>query len=91
MDPLTKNERIGMTDMKDLLNKQGFKCAISGRPLSPDNCSLDHIMPLSRGGTHTLNNAQLVRVEVNHAKGQMTEEELLALCVDICHHKKLLK
>jgi 5-methylcytosine-specific restriction endonuclease McrA len=91
MNPQIKNERIGITDLRTLLDTQGFRCALSGRPLTPSNCSLDHIIPLSRGGAHTLDNVQIVRDEVNRAKGQMTDDELFGLCVDIGKHKDLFK
>ena len=77
----TKN--LGMKDLKEMLGCQDYKCALTGRPLTPDNCAMDHIVPLSRGGTHTKDNAQLVRTEVNKAKGTFLEEEFIQVCRDV--------
>ena len=87
MDKTIANERIGINELRAILVKQDNKCALSGRTITPANCSLDHIVPLSRGGTHTKENAQLVCEEVNRAKGMMTEEEFMELCRDVVAHK----
>ena len=51
--------------------------------LTPENCSIDHVIPLSKGGDHTKDNAQLVVAEANQAKGSLTEKEFLQLCKDV--------
>ena len=66
-----------------MLESQEYKCALSGRDLTPENCALDHIMPLSRGGAHEIENAHLVTDQVNRAKGVMTAEEFVAMCCDV--------
>ena len=45
--------------------------------MSPDCASLDHITPLSKGGTHTLDNVQIVHPVVNALKGEMASIELI--------------
>lgn len=64
-------------------------CNISGRPvdiLSPD-CHVDHLIPVSKGGNHSIDNLQLVCKEANMAKYDLSMEELLLLCTDIlCHN-----
>jgi len=87
MDNTMPNERIGINDLRQMLAKQEQRCALSGRTITPANCSLDHIIPLSRGGVHTKENAQLVCEEVNRAKGMMTEEEFVGLCHDVVARK----
>ncbi len=79
----TKTEKLGTKDLKEMLERQGHKCALTGRPLTPENCAMDHIIPLSRGGTHTKDNAQLVAAEVNKAKGTMLEQEFVQLCREV--------
>lgn len=54
--------------------------------LSPNDCELDHMMPLSRGGLHTRDNVQLVAAMVNQAKGAMNCDEFIQLCVDVATH-----
>lgn len=78
-----KNERIRMVDLREMLVKQKYQCALTGRELTPENCSIDHIIPLCKGGVHAKENAQLVVAEVNYAKGNLTEKEFLQLCRDV--------
>ena len=66
-----------------LLQQQEFRCALSGRELTIENCCLDHIIPVEKGGEHTMSNVQLIREEVNGAKGNMTVEEFKAMCRDV--------
>lgn len=66
-----------------LLDRQGRRCALTGRLLTPERCSLDHMKPRAVGGEHALENCQLVVPEANAAKGSMTMEEFLALCRDV--------
>lgn len=61
---------------RDIFERDGWACQICGvaldstikfpDPLSP---SLDHIVPISRGGTHTLDNVQAACMGCNWAKG----------------------
>ncbi len=73
-----------------LLEKQGYRCAISGRQLSPESASLDHIVPLSRGGEHGIGNVWIVDHVVNTAKGTLTVEEFVSMCRDITNHQTSL-
>jgi 5-methylcytosine-specific restriction endonuclease McrA len=83
MDQRIKIEKVGAQWFRDQLKKQNYKCALSGRELRPDNTAMDHIMPLSRGGHHTQDNAQLLDAEVNRAKGSMTDEEFRRMCEEV--------
>lgn len=91
METQIKNERVKITDVRLMLEKQGHRCVLTGRELTPENCSIDHIMPLCKGGGHAKDNAQLVVMEVNRAKGMMTEDEFIQLCHDVvAEHKRKL-
>lgn len=70
-----------------LVEKQGYRCAISGRVLTPETASIDHIVPLGRGGEHALANLWIVDHQVNAAKGTMTTEEFVALCREVAQHR----
>lgn len=50
---------------------------------STDNLSIDHILPLSRGGTHTEDNVELVCLPCNIRKGTKTKEEFIEFLKDI--------
>lgn len=51
-------------------------CAICGRSLTKYNYTIDHIVPLSRGGTNEAANLRAVHFECNKLKGSFTDREL---------------
>lgn len=63
-----------------LWKKQRGRCVLTGDKLSRETASLDHTVPISRGGAGTVDNLQWVTYEVNMAKHAMTNEEFRALC-----------
>ena len=65
----------------------GYRCAISGRELTPETATLDHIIPIARGGKHCIENVWVVHAQVNAAKGTMTVEEFLAVCHDVVKYQ----
>jgi hypothetical protein len=66
-----------------LIEEQDFRCALSGRVLTPEVASLGHRVPLSRGGEHLLKNAAVYERRVSAAKGTMTEEEFVGMCREV--------
>jgi 5-methylcytosine-specific restriction endonuclease McrA len=70
-------------DLWKIAKRQKMKCPISGRMLTTENVSIDHILPLIRGGKNELSNLQLTTKEANQAKHTLTQEELIQLCKDI--------
>lgn len=72
-----------------MAEQQGYRCAYTGDELTPQTVSVDHIKPVSNGGRHTAANLQLVRHDVNRAKGSMSHEDFVAMCVAVANqHKK---
>jgi len=63
-----------------LLEAQSFCCALSGIKLTPETASLDHIVPVSRGGGYLMGNVQVVHADINRMKGTRTNEEFIELC-----------
>ena len=66
-----------------LLESQDYRCALTGRELTPETAALDHRTPLSRGGPNTISNCQVVHEQANAAKATMTHEEFVALCREV--------
>ncbi len=66
-----------------VIEHQARRCALSGRQLVPEEASLDHVLPLSRGGKHTLDNIQILHRDVNRAKSTLTNPEFIALCREV--------
>jgi 5-methylcytosine-specific restriction endonuclease McrA len=64
-------------------------CYITGRNIDLSQSrmyELDHIRPASKGGKNTLTNMGLACMEVNRAKYNMSLDEFIQLCVDVCRH-----
>lgn len=68
----------GPTDLftvRDLIDRDGTDCGICGGPIpdtaypDPSSASIDHITPISLGGTHTLTNARATHLRCNIARG----------------------
>lgn len=71
-----------------LFEKQNQTCVYSGQPIKLGvDTSIDHRVPLSRGGTHAADNLQWVRIDINTAKSGLLEEEFLSMISQIHSHR----
>jgi len=55
--------------------------------LDPETASLDHAVPISRGGEHRIENTQVLDRTVNRAKGTLTNAEFITLCAEVVRHR----
>jgi 5-methylcytosine-specific restriction endonuclease McrA len=78
--------KVSATMLKTILEMQGYKCALSGKRLTPEIAVLDHKIPLSRGGTNDASNLQWLDKEVNKAKGSMDCDEFVAMCKAVARY-----
>ena len=76
----TRGEAITGTTLFELAKSNGFRCALSGVELKPDNASLDHTIPLSKGGSHSMHNVAVIHGAVNRMKGEMDRDEFVRWC-----------
>lgn len=60
----------------DVFERDGWVCGVCREPVDPQaaypdpmSASLDHVVPLSRGGSHTADNAQCAHLACNRRKG----------------------
>lgn len=60
------------------LGGTSLKCYLTGTPINilTDDYQLDHILPVSKGGTNELSNMAIATIEANQMKGGLTNEEL---------------
>lgn len=65
--PLIKN---------DLYDASGHRCSICGKPISRDEFTVDHIVPLSRGGKNKSTNLRCVCNECNQLKNNLLDSEM---------------
>jgi 5-methylcytosine-specific restriction endonuclease McrA len=82
------NKRSGGYKLKPmelwgLLKRQRMLCGLTGRMLNRDNISLDHIVPLSKGGSNEPSNLRFVHIDANTFKMDMDDMALLELATDI--------
>lgn len=89
----TRGERIvnNTFTVNDLLEKIGPNptCYLTGEPIDLDDTRsyhLDHVIPRSRGGDCTLDNANICTKRANLSKGDMTHEEYVEHCRQVVNH-----
>ncbi len=77
----------GVQLMQEIWDSQNGRCALTGHVLiKGETASLDHIVPISKGGTSSRENLRWVRLDVNGAKRAMSDEELIAMCRAVVDH-----
>src|SRR5690606_32420688 len=81
-------ETLSLDDLRELLRRQNYRCALTGERLTPANFALDHIVPLANGGDFTAANSQLVLKVVNRAKNTMSEREFVEMCRKVAQHRR---
>ena len=56
--------------------RDGGRCQVSGKILSRKGSTVDHLLPVSRGGKNTFKNLVLMDKELNSKKGDRTLKEM---------------
>lgn len=56
--------------------RSGGKCRLCGRPVSFDKFTVDHIVPLARGGENKIANYQCTCFDCNQIKGSRLDSEM---------------
>lgn len=77
--------------IEELLEKIGDnpKCYLTGQPIDltqPSTYSLDHIIPVCKGGANTLDNCGLTSRQANYCKSSLTYEEFVKLCRSVVEY-----
>lgn len=73
----TPTDRIFPYYIKEQLYNSNPTCAISGQKiLKIEDCEVDHIIPYSKGGETTIENAQIVLRYFNRAKGNKEDYQV---------------
>lgn len=76
---------------KKLYDAQDGKCYLCDLPLSGYDCTIDHVLPVSKGGKDSLRNILLTHGKCNHDKGNRlpTRKELDYLAEVLARVKKI--
>lgn len=61
--------------MKELLKVKGFNCYICKKKLKENNGTIDHVVPISLGGTNDVENLEFCCHDCNQLKSAQTEDE----------------
>ena len=77
--------------IEDFIIKIGdnHKCYLSGEPIDIYNSkeySIDHIIPSSKNGDNSLENAGLISTEINKMKDCLSVEEFIRKCIQILEY-----
>lgn len=81
--PEKPNGKVCTDNVLRLLEYQQYRCALSGRELTPQTAALDHIVPIRFDGQHIIENTQVLHKDVNRAKGSLTNEEYIQMCHEV--------
>ncbi len=83
-----KKLRVQTTrQLRERIERIGWRCELSGAKLTADTFSLDHIVPLAYGGSHDASNIQFVHPIVNAMKGTLSMREFVGWCKLVAEHK----
>lgn len=83
------NRAATSQELMQLLQQQAYRCALTGKLLTPQTARLDHKCPVSQGGSHDVNNLHWVLETVNTAKGTMKLDEFVGMCIDVAKWAQL--
>lgn len=75
---LSKDKRVSIYD------KSKHFCSLCGKPLTYGEMTVDHIVPLSRGGENKEDNLRCVCEECNKLKGNRMDSEMYTGLMKIC-------
>jgi hypothetical protein len=84
---MIKKQTIRSNDLYALLEKQNYRCALTGRELTPEITDAEHIVPLDAGGEHTPDNIYLIIKDAARLKRYLSEPDLMQLCLDILNNR----
>ena len=76
----TSNERMAV------YQRYNGRCAVCGRPVKFDRSTIDHKIPLAKGGTNGHNNLQLTCLRCNRMKSDCTPEGFMESMAEIAVH-----
>lgn len=76
-------------ELMQLIEQQGYRCALTGKALTPQTARLDHKHPVSQGGSHDISNLHWVLETVNTAKGTMSLDQFVSMCIDVARWAQL--
>ena len=62
---------VEKVEIAKVRERDAGRCGICGEPVPPEKESLDHVVPLARGGEHSYANTQLAHLSCNKRKNDL--------------------
>ena len=75
-----RRRRVTAGELREILEKQGYRCALTGMELAPDTVSFDHLKPIAIGGSQAARNIQAVHRVVNRMKHTLDNAGFVSWC-----------
>lgn len=88
---MSERRKFSDYEKKSVYAKCNGTCAICGNPVKYKKMTIDHIVPLSKGGTNGMDNLQLACKRCNLMKSDFSTEEFLDKIREISKHHRFVK
>jgi 5-methylcytosine-specific restriction endonuclease McrA len=75
-----ENSSASRRQVRQLISDQNYRCALTRVELTPETAELDHVIPVAQGGSHSIENLQVLHKTVNRMKGTMSNDEFVEWC-----------
>ena len=86
---ITTSPTFSFEELKQIVGSQPT-CYLTGQPINltePRTLSLDHKLPVSRGGDNSTDNLGICSSTANRVKSDLTESELIQFCQQVLSHR----
>ncbi len=84
--PNENGKIAGVSELREILEEQEYKCALTGTELTPENTAFDHKTPLGQGGSSEKENLHAVTKQANISKSDMSMQEFIDICAKVIDH-----
>lgn len=85
---MAERRKFSDYEKKTVYARNDGKCAICGKPVKYSKMTIDHVTPLSQGGTNEFSNLQLSCHSCNRLKNNFTADEFYALMAKILRYRR---
>lgn len=69
---------VERVDLRLVLQRDGYTCHICSGTVRPTELHFDHVIPISRGGSHSIENIRVSHAHCNQRKGARLVSEMAA-------------
>ena len=76
-EAVSKRKKFNKSERKEIYNKTNGHCALCGKHISLENMTIDHIVPVSKGGTNEMSNLQPTCLVCNRIKQDILPQEFM--------------